>query len=384
MSYEDNYDHTARWDAESVREAEARTQQRSARSAAERKKLKKKGQRRRFTLWLAFVLIVSAILAGVGWLLADDMCSFNKDPVETTIEITRDDNLNTIANKLHEDGLVRYKWFFKLFGRVRHAESRIGIGTYAVNSDMDYGQLISALRGSGEQRTVVRVTIPEGYTLQDICDLLVEKKVLTAEKFWETANTYPFSHAMLADVPMVDNRLEGYLFPDTYDFYVGDNAVNVINKMLNNFVKKYTKAMRNLTEANGLTIAEVVKVASLVEKEAKLADERTTIAGVIYNRLHSSSFPYLQIDATIMYATGHKDALTADDLKIDSPYNTYTHEGLPPTAICNPGISCLMAAIQPEKTRYYYYVADTDGSHIFSRTLDEHNRAVAKVAAKSQ
>ena len=142
--------------------------------------------------------------------------------------------------------------------------------------------------------------------------------------------------------------------------------------------------MRNLTEANGLTIAEVVKVASLVEKEAKLADERTTIAGVIYNRLHSSSFPYLQIDATIMYATGHKDTLTADDLKIDSPYNTYTHEGLPPTAICNPGVSCLMAAIQPEKTRYYYYVADTDGSHIFSRTLDEHNRAVAKVAAKSQ
>ena len=97
MSYEDNYDQTARWDAESVREAEQRTQHRSTRSSAERQKLKKKGQRRRFTLWLAFVLITSAILAGVGWLLANDMCSFNKAPVETTIEITRDDNLNTIA-----------------------------------------------------------------------------------------------------------------------------------------------------------------------------------------------------------------------------------------------------------------------------------------------
>lgn len=104
MSYEDNYDQTARWDAESVREAEQRTQHRSTRSSAERQKLKKKGQRRRFTLWLAFVLITSAILAGVGWLLANDMCSFNKAPVETTIEITRDDNLNTIATKLHDEG----------------------------------------------------------------------------------------------------------------------------------------------------------------------------------------------------------------------------------------------------------------------------------------
>ena len=109
MSYEDNYDQTARWDAESVREAEQRTQHRSTRSSAERQKLKKKGQRRRFTLWLAFVLITSAILAGVGWLLANDMCSFNKAPVETTIEITRDDNLNTIATKLHDEGLIKYK-----------------------------------------------------------------------------------------------------------------------------------------------------------------------------------------------------------------------------------------------------------------------------------
>ena len=107
MSYEDNYDQTARWDAESVREAEQRTQHRSTRSSAERQKLKKKGQRRRFTLWLAFVLITSAILAGVGWLLANDMCSFNKAPVETTIEITRDDNLNTIATKPHRHRHLR-------------------------------------------------------------------------------------------------------------------------------------------------------------------------------------------------------------------------------------------------------------------------------------
>ncbi len=333
--------------------------------------------------YILLILGVSLILSTFAILVSNDVLALVKEDNPVILTLTEDTASGQVASRLKKEGVIQYPWIFRLLTSLKKVDS-FDAGTYELNSDMDYGQLISALRGSGEQRTVVRVTIPEGYTLQDICDLLVEKKVLTAEKFWETANTYPFSHTMLADVPMVENRLEGYLFPDTYDFYVGDNAVNVINKMLNNFVKKYTKAMRNLTEANGLTIAEVVKVASLVEKEAKLADERTTIAGVIYNRLHSSSFPYLQIDATIMYATGHKDALTADDLKIDSPYNTYTHEGLPPTAICNPGISCLMAAIQPEKTRYYYYVADTDGSHIFSRTLDEHNRAVAKVAAKSQ
>lgn len=333
--------------------------------------------------YILLILGVSLILSTFAILVSNDVLALVKEDNPVTLTLTEDTASGRVASRLKQEGVIQYPWVFRLLTSLKKVDS-FDAGTYELNSDMDYGQLISALRGSGEQRTVVRVTIPEGYTLQDICDLLVEKKVLTAEKFWETANTYPFSHAMLADVPMVDNRLEGYLFPDTYDFYVGDNAVNVINKMLNNFVKKYTKAMCNLTEANGLTIAEVVKVASLVEKEAKLADERTTIAGVIYNRLNSSSFPYLQIDATIMYATGHKDALTADDLKIDSPYNTYTHEGLPPTAICNPGVSCLMAAIQPEKNRYYYYVADTDGSHIFSRTLDEHNRAVAKVAAKSQ
>ena len=333
--------------------------------------------------YILLILGVSLILSTFAILVSNDVLALVKEDNPVILTLTEDTASGQVASRLKQEGVIQYPWVFRLLTSLKKVDS-FDAGTYELNSDMDYGQLISALRGSGEQRTVVRVTIPEGYTLQDICDLLVEKKVLTAEKFWETANTYPFSHAMLADVPMVDNRLEGYLFPDTYDFYVGDNAVNVINKMLNNFVKKYTKAMRNLTEANGLTIAEVVKVASLVEKEAKLADERTTIAGVIYNRLHSSSFPYLQIDATIMYATGHKDTLTADDLKIDSPYNTYTHEGLPPTAICNPGVSCLMAAIQPEKSRYYYYVADTDGSHIFSRTLDEHNRAVAKVAAKSQ
>ena len=130
--------------------------------------------------------------------------------------------------------------------------------------------------------------------------------------------------------------------------------------------------------------AIVVIMASLVEKEAKLATERATISGVIYNRLkNKANFPYLQIDATVLYALNKTDALTEEDLKVESPYNTYVTEGLPPTAICSPGVSCLLAAILPEEHRYYYYVVDINseikGQHIFSKTLAEHNNAIANM-----
>jgi UPF0755 protein len=174
------------------------------------------------------------------------------------------------------------------------------------------------------------------------------------------------------------------LFPDTYEFYVNESPVQAANKMLNNFDRRYTTEMREHTEKAGLTIHEVVIMASLVEKEAKLATERATISGVIYNRLkNKANFPYLQIDATVLYALNKTDALTEEDLKVESPYNTYVTEGLPPTAISSPGVSCLLAAILPEEHRYYYYVVDINseikGQHIFSKTLAEHNNAIANM-----
>lgn len=241
MSYEDNYDQTARWDAESVREAEQRTQHRSTRSSAERQKLKKKGQRRRFTLWLAFVLITSAILAGVGWLLANDMCSFNKAPVETTIEITRDDNLNTIATKLHDEGLIKYKWFFKAFGRLRHAESRIGIGTYAVDSDMDYDALINRMSNKNASLTAntVKISIPEGYNVRQIIALMDKYGVNTAEKLTDAAMNSDFNYSFIDNNKKGDlTRLEGYLFPDTYEFFVDEDPTHALSRLLDNFNTK--------------------------------------------------------------------------------------------------------------------------------------------------
>ena len=339
---------------------------------------------------ISYVLLIvglSLAISAFGIMVANDVLALVKDGGELTVELTGETTPAEVGELLLEKEAIGYPWAFELFSKLKHVES-FEEGTYHLDRSMDYNQMIAALRSDETTVSVVRVTIPEGYTLKDICALLVEKNVVKEKAFWQVANNYDFAHYMLKDVPMVENRLEGYLFPDTYDFYANSDKVNdeahavdVINKMLNNFVNKYTKAMKNLTEANGMTIADVVKVASLIEKEAKMSGERTTIAGVIYNRLESDNFPYLQIDASILYVTGHKEALTAEDLAMDTPYNLYTNSGLPPTAICNPGVACMMAAIQPENHKYYYYVAKPDGSHLFAKNLDGHNKNVADVAA---
>lgn len=332
--------------------------------------------------YVLFVIGVSLIISTIVIISANDALALVKP--DNAVVITLEDSTTPaeMATTLKDMGIIEHKFIFRLFLIFKDV-SAFEKGTFELNSNMDYGQIISVLKRT-KTGNVVRVTIPEGYTMQQIAQLMEDSQVCSADDFIRTANTYDFAHEVLQDVPIEDNRLEGYLFPDTYDFYVNENTVSVINKMLNNFEKRYTDAMRDLTEKKGKTIAEIVNIASLIEKEAQWESERAVISGVIYNRINAPDrFPRLQIDATLMYVTGHKDALTAEDLATDSPYNTYTHEGLPPTAICNPGLPSILAAISPEKHSYYYYVANPEtGGHVFSKTLSEHNAAVAKMNNK--
>ena len=269
---------------------------------------------------------------------------------------------------------------------------------------------------SGNANRLVRtVTIPEGYTCAQIFTLLEQEGVCRAEDLYEAAANYPFDYDFLTDLPYgADNRLEGYLFPDTYEFYsvkseednddpdwtwpegaVGDDAERVIERFLDNFQQRFTDEMRaaidelnvRLTarmQANGFTeeeIAEgqldlhdIVIIASLIERESAGADESPRIASVIYNRLCSKDYPLLQIDAAVLYALGeNREELTSEDLMIDSPYNTHRYPGLPAGPIANPGLASLEAALYPEETSYYFYALDTDGTHHFSETYQEHN-----------
>lgn len=349
-----------------------------------KKKTKKKKRRstmNKFT-YVLFVLGVSMLLSALIILTANDVFALIKPEYSTVVEVKEDVTVAEMAGILKDEEIIEYPWAFRLYSTLKKYES-FESGKFELDSDMDYGQIINTLRRVSNYTETVTVTIPEGYTLKQIAQLMEDSMVCSQKDFLETAATYPYKHDYLQDIPMEEFRLEGFLFPDTYEFYKNDKPVNVINKMLNNFDVKYSDDIMEYAEATGYSMHEIITIASMVEREAVKETEQKTIAGVIVNRLkHSADFPFLNIDATVQYALPeHKAALTSEDLKIDSPYNTYIYKGLPKGPICNPGMGAILSAIQPEEHNYFYYVAtgEEDGSHVFTRTLDEHNEAKAQV-----
>ncbi len=383
MSEERRYE-TARYDAQRVRAAEASGAARDGRrqlTAAQKERLRRKGRMRRFflrtVLWIFFVAAASLTLSGVGWLLANDFAALNKEPLTATIKVTKDDDLDSVADKLKDEGLIEYKWFFKLFGKVAHAESKIGIGTYELNTEMDYSALINGMRNNNAalNSSTVRVSIPEGYSVRQVIALLAQYGVNTEEELTEAAKNYDFSYGFLAGSEKGDlKRLEGYLFPDTYEFYVGGNAATALGRMLRNFDTKMSKELMDKVDASGYSLSQILTIASLIEKETD-GHDRANIASVIYNRLNNVGETYhlLQIDAAQIYGLGDRftPPLTKAQLEIDTPYNTHIHEGLPPTPIANPGLAAIEAALEPAQTDYYFYALGKDGTHHFFSTYNK-------------
>ena len=354
-------------------------------------------------LYAVAVIGVSALLACVGWIAASDVLALNKEEHSVTVTITPEDSYDDVVDMLKDNGLIEYKSLFKLFSAITGGKDKIASsGTFTLNSDMDYRALISGISANSASRAVVDVTIPEGYTVAQIFQLLEEKGVATVEDLNETAATHDYAFSFLQDIPLGDpERLEGYLFPDTYDFYVNDDPDRVLEKLLSNFNRKFSDDAsaqletlntalaerwtakgydESYIEAHRMTIYDLVTVASMIEKETASAKESSTIASVIYNRLcDPANYPYLNIDATIVYALGGIDgALTYEDTQIDSPYNTYNRTGLPAGPISNPGLSSISAALNPADTSYYYYALDdSTGLHHFSESYDEHQAFLA-------
>ena len=340
-------------------------------------------------IYFAFVLSVSIILACVGWLAASDVLALNKDPVEATVTLEKsafteeqvlvdnDDgtssqqtvrtvDLDYVAKSLKSAGIIRYKSLFKFYCQFSHAATHIDPGTYELNTNYDYRALVKKMQvGSGAMVTT-KVTIPEGYTMEQIFRKLEEENVCSYPDLMEAAANYKYNYSFLDENAVGDaSRLEGFLFPDTYEFYQGMQASSAINKFLVNFHNRLTQETIDLAQKRGLTLQQAVTVASMIEKEAANDDERAIIASVIYNRMRRE-MP-LQIDSTIMYVLDeHGDVLTEEETKIDSPYNTYQNTGLPPTPIANPGANSITAAVKPADTNYLYYALDAEaGVHRF-------------------
>lgn len=350
-------------------------------------------------LYILLVVAVSAILAGIGWIWAGDMLALNKpahsatvtlpesiftakevkvektgdNGKETTTKTIKIADVNYVADLLKENGLIEYKPLFKFFCSLTgvNRKEKLVAGTYELNTNMDYNALLNSMSARSGSRSQVTVTIPEGYTLDQIFTLLNQNGVATVDTLRKVAADYDFKFSFLKDVvPLGDyHRLEGYLFPDTYEFYMGggeNEAVQVLNKMILRFDQQFPDKLRQQCADMGYTIHEIVTIASLIEKETDGADQ-TNIASVIYNRLNHPEYEtagYLQIDASIAYVTGQV-VTQADYQNVDSPYNTYRNKGLPPGPIASPGMVALNSALNPQSTRYYYYVLGNDSRHHF-------------------
>lgn len=314
------------------------------------------------------------------------------DPTPVTFTVSPGETAGQIAQRLESEGLIRDANVFRALLRVQGVDTQLEAGDHQLRRNMSMDEIMAVLQDG--RPPAVTLTVPEGWRVEQIAGLVEEKGLADAAELVELARTradfapsagsgrrYDF----LSDRPEGVTSLEGYLFPDTYEFESDARAADVIDRMLATFGQRFTSEMREQAEAQGLSIHEAVTLASIVEREARLPEERAIIASVFHNRLKGGM--HLNADPTVQYALGYqkdtgqwwKQPLHLADLEYDSPYNTYIHVGLPPAPICNPGLAALQAAVNPAETDYYYFVANDvagDGSHIFAETLEEHKANV--------
>ncbi|MCD8188674.1 MAG: endolytic transglycosylase MltG [Clostridiales bacterium] len=325
-------------------------------------------------LYVFGVLVISFLLATVGWRWANDLLALDKTEKTVSFTVSEGDTIADVADNLKEEGLIEYKYLFKIFAAVTNKASKITTGTYELNTEMDYSALLNNISSTSVYRETVTVTIPEGYTVEEAFQLLEDSGVCSVEDLTDSAENDSFGYSFLEDVDRTGTALlEGYLFPDTYEFYKGAEAKTVISRLLSNFADQMSEILSEETLSYDLD--DIIIIASIIEKETTGgSDDRSTIASVIYNRLENPDYDgidgYLQMDSTVQYLLEErKEHLTDEDLAIDSPYNTYLYAGLPEGPICNPGMDSIEAALNPSDTEYYYFMLGDDGeNHFFTES----------------
>ena len=352
-------------------------------------------------LWLAIIVMVGTSLGRMLWVCAADVLAFGRESKQVSVTITSHDTIDEIAEKLHEAQLVRYPGLFKLYASIAVDEGDILPGTFQLDTLYDYHALVVQMGPRSSTRAVVEdLLIPEGFNCRQIFELLEQKNVCTVAELEEYAANGEFSDFwFLEGIERGDKYcLEGFLFPDTYDFYEHSTPREALGKMLLGFQARIDQeetltALNTLNErlsgmmrakgcsdehiaSHQIDLRELLTVASLIEEETASSKESPRIASVIFNRLTEDQVyeRYLSIDAAIIYATGNAHNI---DTSIDHPYNTYKNAGLTPGPITNPGLDSINAALNFEDTKYYYYVLNPETDmHQFSETLEEHEKWV--------
>lgn len=356
------------------------------RSKKAREKRRKKNKILTFIFIVFFILIISVSFIGYNYfkMYRDggiDVSKNFKQNEEVYFQIPEGVGLKSISSNLKQSGVIENELFFRIKCQELAIDKNFKAGEFTLNKNMDFYQVVEILQESSSinDDNQVKFLIKEGETQEDIARNLEAQGIISYNEFMQACNTLTFDYEFLKEMPISDereSRLEGYLYPDTYFIKKGESAENIINKFLVRFDQLYTEELRQTTKSKGMTIDEVITIASIIEKEIKYAPERPVAASVIFNRL-KQGMP-LQMDATVIYAKKqHSDRTTIEDTKIKSPYNTYYVEGLPIGPISNPRIECIEAVLYPENTDYIYYVVkdDTTGEHFYTSDYNEFLKA---------
>ncbi len=358
-------------------------------------------------IYVVAVLIVGVLSGILALKVANDVFAFsyekdeNGNPIVYTFEITEDNmSVNQMAKLLKKEGVIKYPLIFKLYAQLKkvdifttnsdneHKKQNLILGTHSISSAANYDAILISLNPP-KPREEVDITFTETMTTDDIIDLLVENNVGTREGFIEVIQNYPFDFWFVEKLNNLSEdrfyRLDGYLYPDTYRFYTDSSEEVAIKKFLTNFDNHFTQECKDAAAKSGKTVDEIVILASIIQGETKRINDYSKVSGVFYNRMKSKDFEgRLDSDATIQYYFRHFEGarhstITPEDLKIDTPYNTYLRKGLTPGAICNPNINAIKAALYPETNfPYYYFVSRYNGAMLYAKTYKEHQENIEK------
>lgn len=328
-------------------------------------------------LSILFISISLGVILFFNWQIKSP---FDPKNVSSKIfQVKKDEGVKEIAKNLKKADLIRKAFYFETYIYLAKKEKELKTGEYHLSPSMNISEITNLLV-KGVKKEEIKITIPEGWNSLQIAEYLEEKEIVSKEKFLNKITNLSFdenqlqiaNYQFLKDKPKKAS-LEGYLFPDTYFVYKKSEPEKIIKKMLDNFEKKFDSEMRKEIEKQEKTIFQIITMASLIEKEAKTNEERRLVSGIFWKRIEKG-LP-LQSCATINYLlNSNKRILSQEDLKIESPYNTYKYKGLPPGPISNPGLSSILAAIYPQASDYWYFLSTDQGETIFSRTAEEHSQ----------
>lgn len=337
---------------------------------------RKRFMRKIVSFFIVMALIISLILL-VGYFVGLSFLqpvSGSDSAADKKVVIPKGASSKQIGEIMYQEGLIRNGLVFRLYLKSEGLDGKLQAGEYVLNTGMSTQTIVKRLvKGESAEFSF---TIPEGYTTRQIAEKLEQAGLADKAKFMDLAAQGEFNHDFVKGIPEGPARLEGYLYPDTYKIASHTTEKQIIEMMLDRFATEITSDFKQKAAKQGLTLHQAVILASVVEREAQKDEERPKVAAVFLNRMKKGW--KLESCATIQYALGvNKPRLFAEDLKIESPYNTYLHTGLPEGPIASPGKPSLESVVNPAAVDYMFFVVYEDGKHIFSRTLEEHNRAKA-------